>query len=352
MATRRLLPAFRLGENANLALVSVAIAMVAWVFAKNAEMQETTLTVPVVAMGLDSRVEARVSPARVDVRIRYPRDLESSISSGNFRFQVDTADLRDGLGLDWRAKDLPLTEKMLVTSFRGRRRIDLLKAGGDSNSVRVELRANAQPALVEPVVVGADRMKPGFQLVTPVRVIPREVYVTGSPESLAALPRDEATSRIRLLTEPLNVADRTGMSLETVGIQLPPGVDLVGRPSRGAEVALEVQEVQTIREIAGVLLDFQALSPDAVRLEYSCRSTTVTAYGPASLLQGLGPSSFEATLVRPAEEVPDTERELPLEVRLAPGVTDEVRAKVTVKAFDPKTLPVRYVAATEPLATP
>lgn len=346
MKKSRKLLTIRLSENANLLMASFAIAFVAWVFAKTAATEDAQIDIPVVVAEPDNRVHVRISPPTVPVRLRYPKDLEPYISSSNFRFQVDIADMIGTLGLDWKSKTLPLTERQWVANVPRANRIELVKIGHDSNTVRVEARWNAQPALVEPQVVGVEKMKPGMQLVTPVRPVPREVWLVGSPDALASVPRDEVTSRLKVLTEPINVADKTQTSLESVQVQLPPGVDLVHRPSKRVEVNLEIQEVQTIREIKGVDIDFKALS-ESVRLEYEPTTATVTVYGPTSALQQVGPDSLEIIPVRPAEEVPGTVKDVPLEARWAPTVSDELRTKLQIRAVEPRSVQVRYVAREE-----
>lgn len=346
MKRSRNLPNIRLSENANLWIAAFAIAFVAWVFAKTAATEEAELNVPVVPANVHPSVDVRVVPRSMWVSLRYPKNLEPYISSSNFRFEVDTADLRDNLGLEWKSKNLPLSERQFVATVPRANRIELTKIGKGTNSVRVEARYNAQPAVVEPTVVGQEKMKSGLQLAA-VRPIPREVWLVGSPEALATVPRDELTSRLIARTEPINVADKTQPTLEAVPLRLPPGVEVVQRPSRTVEVNLDIQEVQTIREVKGVKIDFQALSPESVSLEYQPKTATVTLYGPASLLQQVTPESLEIVPVRPAEEVPGTTKDVPLEARLLPSVPDEVRSKLQVRSIDPKTIRVRYAARAE-----
>jgi hypothetical protein len=333
----------RVVENLNLILVAFALAFVTWIFAKMGESEEVGLTIPVVPMPSDPRVEVKVMPSSLPVVLRYPKDLRNYISSENFMFVVDISDLREKLGLEWKAKTEPMNEKNLVANIRGARRVTLVKVGAPSNTVRVEARWNAIPAIVEPDLTGLDRIPSGYQLLTPVRVIPREAWVTGDPQALATLPRDELTSKVRLLTEKVSVADRTQGGLVTVPIRLPQGVEIVQPPTTTAEIALEIQEIQTVREIRGVKLDFSAVAPESLELVYDVKTATVTVFGPQSLLPKVTPEMIEVTFVRPTEELPNTTKEVALEAHFAATAPEEIRSKLTIRSIEPRTIKITYL---------
>jgi hypothetical protein len=333
----------KIGENVNLLLASFALAFLTWVFAKSGEVQEATLFVPVSAgeVEKDTRYEVELQPATMLVRLRYNKDAGPYISSENFRFQVDTSDLRQSLGVEWKAKSLPLTEKDLVANIPSR--VEVVKIGTQSNTVDVRMRYHAVAAVVVPDIAGTDRLPEGLQLVTPVKVSPGEVWITGGTDALKTLPRDEVTSRIKLTTERINIGDHTQSSLETVPIKLPPGIEMVQRQSANAEVNVEIQEVQTVREIRGIKLDFQAVAADSVQMQYPDKSATVSVFGPQSVIRQLTPESFKLVLIRPSEELPGKMMDVPLEAHFAASVTDDVRARVTIRSVEPRMLHVKYV---------
>jgi hypothetical protein len=291
-------------------------------------------------------MEVRITPASIPVTLRYPKDMQSHITSENFRFEVDVSDLRTGLGLDWKTKTQPLSEKDWIANIPQSGRIRLAKIGTRSSTVEVKLRWDARPALVEPDITGMERLPEGFQLVTPVKVSPHEVWIAGAPETLSSIPRDDITSKMVLKTDIVNVADRSKSALETVGLRLPAGVEIVQPPSKVAEVNIEIQEVQTINEIHNVKLDFKALAPDSVTLEYKPKVASVKVKGPVSLLRQLKPESFEVILQRPAEEVPGETKETALEARFSSQIPEDVRSRLTIQSIDPPSLSLRYVAKT------
>ncbi len=343
----------RLSANLNLLMVSFGIAFVVWVFAKTAQTEESRLGVPVNVTPRDPRVEVLVTPDHLPVLLRYPRELQRDISSENFRFEVDARDLRDNLGIEWKTKTQALGRENLVSNLPRTGRVDFLRIDSPNNTVEVKMRWNAQPAVVEADVAGADRLPAGFQLVTPVKVTPREVYVAGEPASLARAPRDPVSGRIRLMTDTVSVQDRTRGGTEQVAIRVPQGLEVVQPATILAEVALEVQEVQTVREIRGVPLEFKAVSADTISLDYKERTAAVTVYGPQSLLPKLDPSSFEVVMQRPPEELPGTTKDVPLEARIAKTVPEEIRSRLTVRTIEPRVLRIRYVARQQPApATP
>lgn len=339
----------RLSDNLNYVLAAFAVAFVAWVFAKSGQTLESRVVVPVLLKNVDPRIEARVTPESVPVVMRYASDLQGYINSENFHFEVDGSDLRQGLGLEWKTKSLALTEKNWVSHLPRRRRVSLLRIGASGNTVEIRARWRAQAAVVEADVVGTADLPEGLQLAG-VRVTPREVWVAGNDAALAGLARDEATGRLRLLTERVNVANRTQGAIENVGIRLPAGVEIVQPPTAFAEVYLDIQEVVSIRELRDVPLQFEAVSPDTIRLEYTATTATVTVRGPQSLLKQLGTESIEVRLVRPPEELPGATREVPVEARFSRMVPDDVRARLSIQSVEPKTIKVRYAQKAEPPA--
>ncbi len=337
----------RVRENINILAVSVALAVAVWVFAKTSETEEAGLTIPVVVTPEDPRIELRVSPTQMPVIIRYPKELRNAITSENFYFSVDISDLVDQLGLDWVVKTEPMTEKNLVAQIRGSRRVTLVRAGAGKNTVRVEARWKAQPAAVVPDIVGMDRLPPGYQLQTPVRVDPPEVWLTGRPEVLLSLPRDPVTSRIKVLTERIDVSGRTQGAIVTVPIRTPLGAEIISPRTTTADVTLDIQEIQTVKEIRGVKISLSAVAPDAVKLEYNEKTATVTVFGPQSLLPKVTPEMIEVSFVRPPEEIPGTTHNVVLEARFANSAPEEIRSRLTIRSIQPSSIKVRYVPTQE-----
>lgn len=336
-------PRISVPENATLFAVALAMAFTVWLFAKAGETDITRILVPVMVTPNDDRVAVRISPETIPVTLRYPKDMEAFISSESFHFEVDMSDMRKDLGLGWSTRSFPLSERNMVANIPTPRRIDVLKIGTHQNAVEVSTRWNAQVALVEPDIVGENRLPEGLQLVRPIKISPPEVWIVGNPEAVATLERDEVTSKITVRTAPINVADKKNSLLESVAFELPPGIEVVQPPSKLAEVNVEIQEVQTVREIRGAPLTFSALFPDSVALEYKERTATVTVYGPQSLLRKLTPASFEVTMIRPPEEVPGTTKEVPLEAHWSNAVPADDRAKMTIRSIAPVTIRITYL---------
>jgi hypothetical protein len=333
----------RFSESINLALVSVALAFIVWIFARSGQTLEARITVPVVAINVDPHMEAQIDPPTMPVVVRYDKESSQYINSENFQFRVDVTDLKTNLGATWKVKSQPLSDKNWLANIAAR--VELVKIGQQNPTVEVRLRWNAVSAVVEPNIVGADRIPDGYQLVTPVKITPGEVYLVADQDVLNTLPRDDETSRIVLKTEPIGVAGRTQGSLESVEILMPPGVNLIQQTSNLAEVNIEIQEVQTVREIRGIKLDFQAVAPDTVKLGYDDHAATVTVFGPQSLIRQLTPDSFRMALVRPPEEIPGTSRDLPVEAHFSSAVSDDIRNRVTIRSIDPKSIKVNYTTA-------
>src|ERR1043166_4847783 len=289
----------RLTEDGRLLLLSLVIAFVIWVVAKTAQTDEARLVVPVQVTPREPGVEVRINPPTVPVVLHFPKDVQKDINSENFHFEVDASDLRQNLGLDWRTMTQVLSEQNWIANIAEPRRVKLVTIGTQHRTVEVKMRWDAKNAVVEPDIVGEDRLPQGLQLVHPVKVSPHEVWIAGEPEALATIPRDELTSKMRLMTQKISIADRTQSGVESAPIVIPNGVTIVQPATKTADVNIEIQEIQTISDIHGVKLDFKALQPDAVQLDYAQKTATVTVFGPNRLLKELTQDSFEVVLQRP-----------------------------------------------------
>jgi hypothetical protein len=333
----------RLKEQLKLGGMALGLAIIVWMIAKAGETREAKLTIPIQVTSVGPQVEVQVVPPEIPVIIRYGREASPYISSENFTFVVDASNMQEDLGVSWKSMTLSLSDKNWVANIPSAR-VDLAKIGLQGSTVEISMRYNAVPAVIKPEIVGLDRLPDGYQLVSPVKSSPREVYLVGDPDRLSKLPVDDITSRVVLKTAPISVAGRTGSSLENVEILLPAGVNMVQRSSNLVEVNLEIQEVQTVREIDDIPLNFQAVAPDTVTMVYTTRSTSVRVFGPQSLLRQLSPESFRVSLVRPQEEVPGTVRDVPLEVHFTSSISEEIRSRVLIQAIEPNSIRVEYVA--------
>jgi hypothetical protein len=334
----------RLSTQFKTIVSSISIGFVVWLLAKSGDTVEGRLIVPVRVDPGDPRIEASVSPTYMPVYLRYPRDMEPYISSENFSLVVDAPELRapGKLKAEWTEVSKSLSPRDFVANVPQPRRIIVTKIGQKDSTVGIRMRWKTVQAQIRPQIVGADRIPAGYQLIQPVRVNPREVYLVGDQAALDSLPRDPETSRVVVSTEPISVADRTQNALEAAGLILPPGVEMIERPSNLVEVALEIQQVHTVRDIKGVPVDFSPVNPENISVSYTPRTITVKVSGPQALLRDLTPQSFAITFVRPPEELPGTTREVALQVRFADSVSPEARQRLSIRGIDPPVITVRF----------
>jgi YbbR domain-containing protein len=192
----------------------------------------------------------------------------------------------------------------------------------DPGTVRVQIRvgtASGQKSLpVNPVVIGTPAV--GFQI-TEVTVEPAVVTIQGDSETVASLARVD--------TAPLSVSAATKDVVATVDLALPPDVDPVGTDT--VRVTVRIQAMAGTRTFsAGLQLSgarddrIYALSTDRV---------TVVLGGPDSLLDGIDPSTFQATV--PVATLPPGDHTVAVVVTNLPaGVTtvsiDPANVQVTV----------------------
>ncbi len=335
---------FRMGGRLKTLLSSIGIGFIVWILAKAGDTVEGRIMVPVRVEVGDPRIEATVSPSSLPVFLRYPRDMEPYISSENFSLIADAPELRSPgqLKAEWGEVSKSLSPRDFSANVPQPRRIIVTKIGQKDSTVEVRMRWRAVQAVIKPEIVGMDRVPSGYQLVMPVRVNPKEVYLIGDADSLGSLPRDPETSRVTVSTDAISVADRTQSALEAAGLVLPPGVEIIERPSQLVEVALEMQQVQTVRDIKGVPVEFAPVNPETVSASFSPRTITVRVSGPQALLKDLSPQSFSIGFVRPAEELPGTTREVALQVRFADSVSQDARQRLVIRGPEPSVISVRF----------
>jgi YbbR domain-containing protein len=274
--------------------------------------------------------------------------MERHMSSENFSLRVtaDSSDLRNQ-GQRARTDWLEVTRGLSAANFVGNvpqaNRISVTKIGLKDSMVELRLRWRGVQATVKPDLIGIDQIPQGFQLVQPVRVNPKEVYLVGEQDVLDALPRDPESGRAVVMTQPVSLFERTQSGLEPVELILPAGLEVLDRPSPAmVEVVLEIQQLQTIRDIRGIPVGFAPLNPESVAVNYSPETVTVKVAGPQALLRELTAQSFTVNFVRPSEELPGTSREVALQVRLADTVPSEIRQRVVIRSFEPTAITVNY----------
>ena len=160
-----------LTENWTLKLISLAFALVLWIFIMGERRLEVGYRVPLELQNIPRELMiANQVPGLVDVRISGPRTLQMKVSPNDISIIVDLADLKPGLttfkSLEERL-NLPsgLRVTRLSPSF-----IDLKLERIKQKLVPIKIAAVGEPL-------------PGFKLGS-VRVIPNEVIIEGGETEL------------------------------------------------------------------------------------------------------------------------------------------------------------------------
>ena len=161
-------------ENWTLKLISLAFALVLWMFIMGERRLEVGYRVPLELQNISKELMvANEVPSMVDVRISGPRTLQMKVSPNDISIVVDLADLQPGLttfkGLEERL-NLPsgLRVTRLSPSF-----IDLKLERIKQKLIPIKIALVGEPL-------------PGFKIVS-VRVVPDEVIVEGGETELKSV---------------------------------------------------------------------------------------------------------------------------------------------------------------------
>ncbi len=336
-------------SHINMIIVSIAVALIAWLFAMSEQISESSLMIPVKLRGVDrDRVEVRVTPESLRIRLAYPRNIQSSINSDNLFFDINFDGLFPQLGVEFDHKELTMSDTYLWSNAPGEVRIVSEKSA--MPKVVVEARWRAQQADVMANVTGAAALAEQglvFANKNHINISPATVWITGAQADLDRLQYDPLTQRRQVWTEPISIANNKTTFMKTVGISLPPGLEVVEPKSGTVEVPIDIKPITTEREITGVPIPPNLFSSDNVNAVCDSTNIAVTVRGPEGALKKLDPSSFQILPIRPAEELPDTTREAKLDVLLRSDLSGTYGTKISIIGYTPENVTVHYTRKTE-----
>ncbi|NLD61090.1 hypothetical protein GX645_01375 [Candidatus Sumerlaeota bacterium] len=326
----------------NMIIVSLAVAVIAWFFAMSGQINESSVMIPVKLRGIDPRMEVRVVPDTVRVWVTHPKNIQSYINSDNLLFDVNIDTLIPDLSVNWKKQSYVLDNSLLVATVPSGQVI----LSGKKNSyprVEVSYRWKAWEADVLPTVTGVAQLADkGLAMLKEASVSPRQVWIVGEQDIINTLPRDPVTQRLQVHTDRLVASDYDQAVLKTVGISLPPGLDIIQPKSATVEVSLDIQPITTEREITNVPIPPRLFATDTLDAECDVSSVKVVVRGPENIIKRLDPSSFLITPLRPAEELPNTTREVKVSAMLRSDVSGEFGTRITIVGVEPKTVTVKY----------
>lgn len=334
---------FPILTHLNMLAVALAVAIVAWFFARSEQITEAGVMIPIKLRMADTRMEVRLSTDAVRGWVTYPVAIQGSVNSDNLLFDINADGMFPDLTVEWQKKTMSLDESHLVANVPQANEVRLRVQDRNPLRVDVEARWKAWQADAVPTVSGeAALAERGLALQNPPRLTPRQVWIAGAQDKLEQLKRDPVTQRLQVPTDPIILSDFDRPILKTVGFDLPPGLEIVQPKSGTTELSLDIQEITTERDIASIPLTKAMFAGETVDADIVTSFVTVKLRGPQGLLKRLDTTSVHIMPIRPAQELPDTEREVKLEAALSSDLTAEFGTRVTIISVDPATVTVTY----------
>ncbi|WP_303721381.1 YbbR-like domain-containing protein [Malonomonas rubra] len=218
-----------LTENWTLKLLSLAFALILWIFIMGERRQEVGYRVPLELRNIPAGLMiANEVPSMVDVRVSGPRTLLMKVSEGDISIAVDLADLQPGLTTFKRLEErLNLPNGLRVTrlspSF-----IDLKLERIKEKLVPIKVALRGEPL-------------EGYQ-VGRVKAVPDRVLITGAESELKSV--NEVT------TEPIDLHGvNEGFSLIVSLVHLGTYTDF--KDEKTTEVQVEVLAVEPVVDPSG-----------------------------------------------------------------------------------------------------
>ncbi|MFH0793198.1 MAG: hypothetical protein V2A74_04115, partial [bacterium] len=238
-----------------LILVSVFIAFVIWLIAKQADVETQTLAVPVVAEDVPNNVIVRVLPDRIPVIFQYPKGQESQLLPSNFQILIHQNWEEQAGTEDFEKHTHPLE----ISD------VDLSKVPPTIKPIRLSDQRTCQlfvkfitaKASVRSKYIGSPAE--GYQLEGAPAAEPAEFVVTGSQSTLDRLTGN-GTKLLELETEPVDLSGMSRNDLLRSKVVFPEGVKPVNHENEEVTVSISITEQLEERVFEKVPIAIKALS--------------------------------------------------------------------------------------------
>lgn len=333
-----------LTSNWSLAFASIVIAGIIWLIAKQGQITDKDLIVPI-SFNAPENVEYEISPKLAIVSIVCPISQAQSISNTSCIVQINPADLGDLA--KWRTIEFKeyvrLDKSMIVPNEK---MADSIQIRGVRPFNEDTVTIAGRLLTTEAKVVARTRGTPakGYCLGN-LAVEPQTLTLTGAPDALERLGEEPV-----VLTAPIDIAGRKQTLEERVEFELPENIAVVAASpdsQKRVSVIVAIEELRGETRIEGVRIVIQPFSVGVVP-KYKPQTTTVTVDGPLSLIADLKPEDFTITLKEPVEEEPGPERNIGLDCQFHKAVVPKIRENVRILGIDPKSVSVRMEAVEKP----
>lgn len=330
----------RIRIEISLICASLFIAFVIWLIAKQGELDSERILAAIKIESLASNLKVEdLSLREIPVIVQFPVKESNRIVSKNFTVPIDLSALVSSDPQDWTSPEdfQELTYKIepsMVRTDAGLPHTIQVVAVTDPQEVTLKVRLLTQYAKIDVVTTGS---LPGYlELVGPPRPEPDGVALTGSPEAL------EKIYGKAIKTSPVDLSIVSGSMQVFPQLELPEGLELVGRESDRITVDIGVNERAVEQTLEGVPVSLLTFTEN-LTLVFEPETVDVTLQGPRSALEAITAEDLAFSPTLPLQETPGTRQQVGLEVRLKDNVPAKIALKTKVMEIRPPRITVEFV---------
>lgn len=329
-----------LTSNWSLAIASFFIALAIWTIAKEDQLMEQELDVPVRFVAPEY-AQLEVSPKMISVRLRFPVSQSNLLDPTNVWYDLGKqpgGDPRSWAGLDEKKSKVVDLESRNVILNKLLRSFQVVEI--QPTSIMISGKLNNREARVEPNIVGTPGA--GFVASRP-RTDPPTLVLIGAPEDLEKMPQNN-NGEVTITTDAIDINGQTDFYETRAEVQLPEGVELAEGQTRRVTVVVPISEEVGSKTILGIPVVVQ-LFGENVQAQVTPQTASVRVEGPLSLIESLTPADFTVLPKESLEEVPGADVTVTLDVQFSGAVAQRVRERVTIvtESLMPKSAHVKIM---------
>lgn len=322
-----------LTSNTSLALASFFIAFAIWTIAKEGELTEQDLSVPV-NFEAPPYAELSASPKSVSLTLRFPVSQSNLLDRRKVWIDLGKhpgGDPRTWAGLDEAQSRVVNIEPRNAVLSNLPRTFQVIEV--QPTSIMVSGKLHNREARVEPLITG--KPNEGFVASSP-QTEPPTLTLIGAPGDLEKLQTND-NDEIVVTTAAIDIEGQTEYFETRTEVILPQGVELAEGQTRRVRVVVPIKEEVGSRIITGIPVEVPTYSMD-VRPSITPETASVRVEGPLSLINGLSPKDLLILPKEAIEETVGTEATVSLDVQFGEDISQPVREKVTIvnESLSPK----------------
>lgn len=327
-----------LTSNTALAFAAFFIAFSIWTIAKQDELMEEDLQVPV-RVNAPAYARISVQPRQVDLTLRFPVSQANLLASADLYINLGAlAGDRDPLS--WAAGGGELTMEIDAKNVANLPRTFQVAEIQDS---RVTLTGElyTHEAVVEPNITG--QPGEGYYASRPF-TYPQTIQLIGAPDDLDRLNRN-ANGEVIVATTPIDIRGKTeNLEVRDARIVLPENILLGEEESGYVTVTVPIRE-QTGRQVIRDIPIVVEVYTGGLEARVQPVTASVRVEGPLSLIQSLQPEDLRVFPREPIDERPGAEISVTLDVQFAQTAPQQARDKVNIvtDSLIPKSANVRII---------